>query len=263
MSEKHTHAAICLYQPVSCTHQSRGCPWTGLREDLDACHLPSCLFETMKGFFTIHDAQLSDLRDEIAILHHRNEALEGIVHQLNKDAQAMRIALGPWYRPDGPAYLPSYAVQRGIEPAVASPPMEVQTSSPGSANPLIHQVFTAEPVITSIPDPLAHYFPPEVTTRSHSQARGHRGSLSLSADHSNGYRSQALIAPINLTTDLEGSFEGLRESVVTLSVAVDALNRRHDVELRNESGRLNEEISRLNYALNGVRIQVAYHDPEG
>jgi len=113
-------------------------------------------------------------------------------------------------------------------------------------------------------DALAPYFPPEAEDAlPWLEQRLSQISLSggdLSADHSgHSYRESmphTPVAPINLSTTIEGSLGGLRESIVTLSASVDSLARRHDIELRNETLRMNEEISRLNYTLNGLRMQV-------
>lgn len=113
-------------------------------------------------------------------------------------------------------------------------------------------------------DALAPYFPPEAEgALPWLEQRLSQISLSggdLSADHSgHSYRESmphTPVAPINLSTTIEGSLGGLRESIITLSASVDSLARRHDIELRNETLRMNEEISRLTYTLNGLRMQV-------
>jgi hypothetical protein len=64
------------------------------------------------------------------------------------------------------------------------------------------------------------------------------------------------VAPLNLSTTLEGALDGVRESVVALGGAVDSLGRRSDIALTNETLRLNEEIMSLRANVHGLRMQV-------
>lgn len=64
------------------------------------------------------------------------------------------------------------------------------------------------------------------------------------------------VAPLNINTSLHRSLLSLRESIVTLSAAVDSLARRQDVALATEAMRLNEEVRSLRVVLHGLRMQV-------
>jgi hypothetical protein len=64
------------------------------------------------------------------------------------------------------------------------------------------------------------------------------------------------VAPLNLSTSLEGSLSGLRDSISAVSASVDSLARRNDIALTNESMRVNEELGSLKYAVHGIRLQV-------
>ena len=68
--------------------------------------------------------------------------------------------------------------------------------------------------------------------------------------------SQSPVAPLDISTSLEGSLHGLRESIVTLSGALDSLGRRQDIALTTESTRTAEEIRSLRAILHGLRMQV-------
>jgi hypothetical protein len=110
---------------------------------------------------------------------------------------------------------------------------------------------------------LAPYFPPEADENLPWLERrlNHTSLNGSSPSDTSGHpyhesMAHTPVAPINLSTTLEGSLDSLRESIVTLSASVDSLARRHDIELRNETLRTNEEISRLNYTMNGLRMQV-------
>jgi hypothetical protein len=69
--------------------------------------------------------------------------------------------------------------------------------------------------------------------------------------------SQHTVAPLNLSTTLEGSLAGVRESVVALGATVDSLGRRNDIALTTEALRLNEEIMSLRANVHGLRMQVS------
>ena len=64
------------------------------------------------------------------------------------------------------------------------------------------------------------------------------------------------IAPLNLSTTLEGALSGLRESIVTLSASVDSLGRRQEVSSMTEAMRTAEEIRSLRAVVHGLRMQV-------
>lgn len=66
-----------------------------------------------------------------------------------------------------------------------------------------------------------------------------------------------IVAPLNLGTSLHRTFLSLRESIVTLSAAVDSLARRQDVALATEAMRMNEEIRSLRVVIHGLRMQVS------
>lgn len=68
--------------------------------------------------------------------------------------------------------------------------------------------------------------------------------------------TQTHIAPLNLTTSLEGSLAGLRESLVTVAASVDSMGRRNEIALSNEVMRLGEEIMSLRANVHGLRMQV-------
>ncbi len=69
--------------------------------------------------------------------------------------------------------------------------------------------------------------------------------------------SQSPVAPLDISTSLEGSLLGLRESIVSLSGALDSLNRRQDIALTAESMRTAEEIRSLRAIIHGLRMQVS------
>lgn len=65
------------------------------------------------------------------------------------------------------------------------------------------------------------------------------------------------VAPLNISSSLHGTLLSLRESIVTLTSAVDSLARRQDVGLATEAMRINEEIRSLRVVTHGIRVQVS------
>lgn len=78
----------------------------------------------------------------------------------------------------------------------------------------------------------------------------------LSASNTNAVVSSASVAPLNLSTTLEGSLSGLRESIVSLGASVESMGRQHEVAITTESMRSNEEIRSLRAVVHGLRMQV-------
>lgn len=65
------------------------------------------------------------------------------------------------------------------------------------------------------------------------------------------------IAPLNLSTTVEGSLVGLRESLVTLSAALESQGRRLELALTTEGLRVSEEVGSLKAIVQGLRMQVS------
>ncbi|EIN11280.1 hypothetical protein PUNSTDRAFT_141696 [Punctularia strigosozonata HHB-11173 SS5] len=64
------------------------------------------------------------------------------------------------------------------------------------------------------------------------------------------------VAPLNLSTSLEGTLNGLRDSIVALASALDSVGRRSELTLATETLRLNEDIGSVRAVLHGLRMQV-------
>ncbi len=66
------------------------------------------------------------------------------------------------------------------------------------------------------------------------------------------------IAPIDLSTSIEGSLSSLRNSIVTVSSGLDALARQQNIALTTENLRMNEEVGSLRAIVHGLRMQVRW-----
>ncbi|KXN91008.1 Ligand of Numb protein X 2 [Leucoagaricus sp. SymC.cos] len=64
------------------------------------------------------------------------------------------------------------------------------------------------------------------------------------------------VAPLDLGTNLVGTLEGLRESVIGVAAGVDSLGRRSEIALANETLRLGEEVISLRAGVHGLRMQI-------
>jgi len=67
-----------------------------------------------------------------------------------------------------------------------------------------------------------------------------------------------VVAPLNLSTTVEGSLVGLRESLVTLSAALESQGRRQEMALTTEGLRFSEEVGSLKAIVQGLRMQVSF-----
>ena len=99
-TETVTHAEVCPAAIVACEHASYGCDWTGARIALRETHLRNCPYVVLQGFFRISDARAAALEAENARLRARLDSVEGMLSVMRHELQAVKGALGPWYRPD-------------------------------------------------------------------------------------------------------------------------------------------------------------------
>lgn len=230
------------------------------------------------------DPRLAALTEQNIILRQRVEGLEGLLHGVNREMAVVKRALGPWYRPgDGiavavPASYYSAELPAGVQPFSASSSNgstfsasspEV-TTSPGASSAYRHSYPPVSSPGVTIPSvhSLAPFFPPDSaeyeTAQGTDPTRSYRtssnvdpyaiGSGAFHPNHVHAY--SPMIAPLNLSTTLEGSLHGLRESVVGLAASVDSMGRRHEIALTNETARMAEEVGGLRAGLHGLRMQV-------
>ncbi|EIW82863.1 hypothetical protein CONPUDRAFT_151921 [Coniophora puteana RWD-64-598 SS2] len=100
----------------------------------------------------------------------------------------------------------------------------------------------------SHPHPHAHQSHPHPHAhQSHPHPHAHAHTLPPAATP---------VAPLNLSTSLEGTLAGLRESVAAVGATVDSLARRTDIALTHEAMRVGEDVASLRYAVQGIRVQL-------
>ncbi|KAF8555322.1 hypothetical protein OG21DRAFT_1571737 [Imleria badia] len=254
------HVATCSEVVVPCPHADNGCSWAGPRHELSEVHISSCSYESIKGFFAIHGARVSALSAENTALRQRVQALEGIVHLMQREMQSFKSILGPWYHSE--AQGTSRADVRHVH-------VPDDSNLQSFAGPSLSRTAAQRTQVPTSPDPFGNFdaeqdtaasffLPPEALfdSRVHTHSRTSGGLLDIQSHP--GQRSLPLtpVAPLNLSTPLEGTLIGLRDSVTAVAASVDSLARRNDIALTNENMRINEELGSLKYAVHGIRLQV-------
>ncbi|KAF7428201.1 hypothetical protein PC9H_007422 [Pleurotus ostreatus] len=264
-SELNSHRETCPEVIIGCSQSANGCPWTGPRH-AGKTHSISCPYEAIKGFFALNQERISAITGENAVLRQKVDTLERQLHATKQDVQVATAALGPWYR--APGICPPISQRVAVDL-----PIDVQ---PSSASPSNYSGNRSPPFPSSniggLPpnaaDPFAPFFPrPDASeqfnpssppeTQSLNQFPGRRivsGSVPNGSDAMRPVQNS--VAPVNLSSTIEGAFESLRESVVTVAISVESLARRNDIALTNEALRLNEEIMSLRANIHGLRMQV-------
>ncbi|KAI6110574.1 hypothetical protein EDD16DRAFT_1836451 [Pisolithus croceorrhizus] len=265
-SETEIHNASCPSVEVSCVHADHGCPWNGPRCDLLTIHVPTCSYEAIKGFLTIHTVKTSMLMTENGTLKKRVQVLEDIVRTVQRDMQRMRNILGPWYQFETQQWNPESATQMPAGSDGSHSMIELSTPRDITGRVERRPMSSAvdpPPVHPADVDDAAAYFSasPEAgfVDAHHPTAATHRPAGNLRDGHLQLHQRSLLvpIAPLNLSTSLEGTLSGLRDSVTAVSASVESMARRNDITHTTESMRINEELGSLRYAIHGIRLQVS------
>jgi hypothetical protein len=116
-------ANSCPEKIVPCDQAGNGCSWRGQKLSLKA-HVEKCPYESIKGFFAIHNADVTQLSKDNERLRRRTEELEGVVRILKQELEWTKVALGPWYRPvytERPPLTTNYAQYPNDEGASLGP----------------------------------------------------------------------------------------------------------------------------------------------
>ncbi|KAJ7045669.1 hypothetical protein C8F04DRAFT_1065653 [Mycena alexandri] len=263
-SELPAHNTSCPEAIIPCPQGSNGCGWTGPRTTLASLHTPFCPYEAIKGFFAANATKLERITEENLMLRHKVDILESHLQNTKRELQSAKTALGPWFRPDGVYAYSSSRPSTSSDLAPDLQPASASTSagrfSSGSDAAALLSPFDHAP----LQDALAAYFPSNdpaypALARRQTLPSGWDPAFGGGANNNNARASTQhtqTVAPLNLSTTLEGALVGVRESVVALSGAVDSLGRRNDIALTNEALRLNEEVMSLRANMHGLRMQV-------
>jgi hypothetical protein len=144
--ETAAHAEVCPAAIVACEQAPHGCDWTGVRLALRETHLRSCPYVALQGYFRISDTRAGALEAENARLRARLDSVEGMLAVMRHELQAVKGALGPWYRPDaGPESTPlSLQSQALSQPPSYSFSTSSSTSAPAYPWRAHHHEFSGE-----------------------------------------------------------------------------------------------------------------------
>jgi hypothetical protein len=213
-------------------------------------------------------SKLAALTEQNIILRQKIEGLEGHLHRHQREMGAIKRALGPWYRPgDGAAGYYSAEVPAGVQhfSASTSAPFSRPERSTRLRVPYHHSYPSAVSPGVADPsvDPIAAFFPPVPEEFETGAPPLHRTSSQLDA-HTSFYPQREdldlpMIAPLDLSTTLEGSLHGLRESLNGLAASVYYMGKRHEIALNNEIARAVEEVGGVRAGLHGLRMQVSFN----
>ncbi|KAH0588968.1 hypothetical protein H2248_004749 [Termitomyces sp. 'cryptogamus'] len=193
--------------------------------------------------------RIAELTAQNIVLRQRVDALENLVSTFRREMGAVKHVLGPWIQASNVNTPRYYSTEMPVsgQPATAS-------TSAGDGVERAQSRY--QPPASSLPsaDSLASYFPTEheFSTTYHAPQRTSSGVNSYEAYTP----THPLVAPLNLSTTLEGTLHGLRESVVGLATGVDALGRRQEIAMSNEATRMAEEVGSLRLNLQGLRMQM-------
>ena len=182
------------------------------------------------------------------------------MHLVQRELQSFKTILGPWYHSQVQStsrgdvrhvHVPEDSNLQGFAGPSHSRTVSQRTQGPTSPDPF-DNLDAEHDTATSF------FLPPEALLDSRIHAHSRTSSSLLDIQSHPGQRSLPLapVAPLNLSTSLEGSLVGLRDSITAVAASVDSLARRNDIALTNENMRLNEELGSLKYAVHGIRLQV-------
>lgn len=216
------------------------------------------------------DRRVAAVLEQNILLRHKIQTLEGLVHNCQRDMSTMKRVLGPWFQVGERATAPASHVSTSIP--MYRPPLDPSTSHVDIQVSLPDLPSRSRNRSSPPADTLASYFPPELEATSNSHIsqtfparldRSPSGIDFLGSPQLDSYPfithavpQAPLVAPLNLSTTLEGTLHGLRESVVGLAASVDSMGRRHEIALAHETVRMAEEVGGLRAGIHGLRMQV-------
>ena len=175
-----------------------------------------CPYESLKDYISHNNAKVALLTEQNIVLRHRLETTDNTMQVLKKEMGVIKGILGPWYS----------GSSQDANPGSSS--MDDATSRNAGESPSS---------VERDREDVSFYF------------GGHQGG-------SGGLFKIPSIAPLDVENTVEGTLVGLRESVVGLAAAVDAVGRRGEMALANETLRLGEEIMSIRALIHGLRMQV-------
>jgi len=206
----------CVFQ-IKCPHAAHGCPFSCDLDDSLSEHLFICPYESLKDYISYNDAKVALLTEQNIVLRHRLETTDNTVQVLKKEMGVIKGILGPWYK----------TISQDTNPGSSSMDDATSRGVDGSPSSGVERDRT------------------DVSFYIGGHQSGGGGLFKIPS-----------IAPLDVENTVEGTLAGLRESVVGLAGAIDAVGRRGEMALANETLRLGEESMSLRAQIHGLRMQV-------
>ncbi|KAF8331112.1 uncharacterized protein EI90DRAFT_2920692 [Cantharellus anzutake] len=270
-SDRETHLSSCELVTVDCEHAQYGCSWRGKRNELSA-HITTCAYEGLKGFFAMHTSRVLSLEAENAALRSQLEELRINQDAMRRDVQSARSSLGPWLRSADSQPPPQAPTQSRPERVIQRRRMSVPLSTASFGHPFdpvedsdtgirVHSTTTVDersfPSDNDWPSSTISDFSPSQNDTTHQPRRALSPDMPYPRISSYSH-AQTWVAPIDLTTSLEGCLTSLRNSIVNIATALDSQERRQDIALATETLRMHEEVASLRAIVQGLRMQVHF-----
>lgn len=262
---------------MPCTHAENGCSWQGPRHLLAPDHLPNCPYEAIKGFFAVQNGKMKDLEQENINLRRNLADLETKVSSQHRDLEKARVRLGPWFT------LPPQGIRHGHSSSMGSSDgvpipgpngqrLEVRrrlsvplnaaifgVDDPTSRHaraPSLPNVNPGDPAVSQQNEPTDSTRPSFDDSFSSISHPGMQSTSAPSPLYPRAYSNNP-VAPLNLTSSLEGTLTSLHQSIVALSSSMDSLERKQDIMLTTETLRMHEDVASLRAIVHGLRMQAS------
>jgi len=259
------HLSKCPNVSISCPQSVFGCSAVLPRSEMPA-HTNSCAYESIKGFFSVFDRRMDDMRLENEQLRRRVFHLETKLAHSEAAQQELETsvgrALGPWFRVSGPEPYPlvweDHAEYRNSvnvfsrsgtpyerlwsDVEIPTSPLQAQAQAPLQIQQAILPVHPPPQAQPSIPYSPTVHGPYSVNMGPPSQFHTPPAPTVPPVSPSSGGLAAALAA--------------LHGGLIRLSSYVEAQSRRNEMRLQTESLTIREEVGEMRSILHGLRLQV-------
>lgn len=218
--------------------------------------MASCPYHALRGFFSIYAERLAASEQENSVLTLKTKALESLLETMRREIDVFKFILGAWIPPQplaGRVEIPSTLDAYTLESLTPLSDPSADSATTQTRDDLASYFPTPSNLV---PSPLTGYSSRSETLHHSSRSLGQLPWDQVVSSIGLASRPLTTVAPLDLSGTLTGSLAGLHRSVVSLADSIDALGRRNDLALTNETLRLNEEILSIRASIHGLRMQV-------
>ncbi|EJU04395.1 hypothetical protein DACRYDRAFT_114728 [Dacryopinax primogenitus] len=269
-ADMQAHLALCPDVTIPCPQAAFGCPVVLPRCDMPS-HTASCAYDKLKGFFSVFERKMDDLKLENEQLRRRVFELETKVAHSEAAQQELETsvgrALGPWFRVSGPEPYPlvwqdheeyrnsisvfsrSGTPYERLWSDLEMPTSPLHASQPQSPVQIQQALLPLQPqpqsvsVSPTMPYP-ASYLPPPYPMNMVPSSQFHTPPAPT-------------VPPVSPSSGgLAAALAALHGGLIRLSSYVEAQSRRNEMRLQTESLTIREEVGEMRSILHGLRLQV-------